>query len=567
MRVVKTGLSDHEALRLEELKHFAFLCAERKGELERLCQITRRLLAAKSCSVTLFSSDEMTFLSSEGLDSRPMPRKQAFCNITLERDAYWESPDLLKDERCRAQAEILGLRHYAGVPLAPTPGLSIGTLCVVGREPRTLNAHQKSDLIGLASVVEDLMRLYRASQDLKQREILLAQARDEAEAANNAKSAFLATMSHEIRTPLNGVLGMAQAMAFDDLSPVQRERLGIIRQSGEDLLAILNDLLDLSKIEVGKLDLEVIEFDLAEIVRGAHSAFTALANKKGLSFALDIDPTAQGVYRGDPTRVRQILYNLISNALKFTDQGEIRVAGSRTHGELCLSVTDTGMGIPEDSLPKLFERFSQADASTTRRFGGTGLGLAICSQLAKLMGGAIEAESTVGRGSTFRLRVPLPRVGDARAPAAVAAPAAPTEEEHLELRVLAAEDNAVNQLVLKTLLHQIGIAPVVVENGALAVEAWNSQRWDVILMDVQMPVMDGLTATRTIREREVAEGRARTPIIALTANAMAHQIAEYRACGMDGHVSKPIEVRHLFAALQSAIGPAEENSPPAQLTA
>ncbi|MFC3077623.1 ATP-binding protein [Phenylobacterium terrae] len=381
-----------------------------------------------------------------------------------------------------------------------------------------------------------------------------------AEAANAAKSTFLAIMSHEIRTPLNGVLGMAQAMAADELSDLQRDRLTVIHQSGEALLAVLNDILDLSKIEAGKLEIEEIEFDLGEVARGAHSAFTALANKKGLSFCLDVE-RARGVYLGDPTRLRQILYNLISNALKFTERGEIRVTATRREGALELIVADTGVGIPPEALSRLFDKFAQVDASTTRRFGGTGLGLAICQQLAQLMGGAITVDSEVGRGSRFIVSLPLPRVGEERQrsplPAPDTAPGAAPAESALSLRVLAAEDNSVNQLVLKTLLHQIGVEPVVVEDGQAAVEAWERGDWDAILMDIQMPLMDGPTAARRIREREAATGRRRTPILALTANAMSHQVSEYLAAGMDGHIAKPIDAARLFQALQTAIEPPE----------
>ncbi len=375
-------------------------------------------------------------------------------------------------------------------------------------------------------------------------------ARDQAEAASLAKSAFLATMSHEIRTPLNGVLGMAQAMAADHLPAVQRDRLDVVRQSGESLLAILNDMLDLAKIEAGRLEVETVEFDLGDISRGAHATFTALANKKGLSFRLDME-RASGVYLGDPTRTRQVLYNLISNALKFTETGEIQVTMDYDGAHLVTSVTDTGIGMPPEVLAGLFSKFTQADTSTTRRFGGTGLGLSICKQLAELMGGAISVTSEEGKGSAFVFRIPMVRVGDTRE--ASADPAALEEHAALDIRVLAAEDNSVNQLVLKTLLHQVGVAPVVVENGQLAVEAWETGEWDVILMDVQMPVMDGPTAVRAIREREAAQGRPRTPIIALTANAMSHQIAEYMACGMDGYVVKPIEALKLFQTLERVL--------------
>jgi signal transduction histidine kinase/AmiR/NasT family two-component response regulator len=388
----------------------------------------------------------------------------------------------------------------------------------------------------------------------------MEQARDVAEAANRAKSEFLATVSHEIRTPLNGVLGMAQAMARDPLSATQQERLEVITRSGETLLAILNDILDLSKIEAGKLELERSEFELAALVLGAHATFTATAQAKGLSLGLEIDEAANGVYRGDPVRVRQVLHNLLSNAVKFTDHGSIQVALGRTDDGVRIEVRDTGVGIPADRIERLFGKFVQADSSTTRRFGGTGLGLAICAELCAAMGGSISAESTEGAGSVFRVELPLERVAaraEARPAVTSTAPSPAPQIADAALRILAAEDNPVNQLVLKTLLAQIGVWPTVVDNGQAAVDAWEAEAWDVILMDVQMPVMDGPTAARAIRAREAELGRAPTPIIALTANAMTHQLEAYRAAGMDQLVAKPIDVAELFAAITAAIESAD----------
>jgi CheY-like chemotaxis protein/anti-sigma regulatory factor (Ser/Thr protein kinase) len=296
------------------------------------------------------------------------------------------------------------------------------------------------------------------------------------------------------------------------------------------------------------------------VVNGAHQAFTALANKKGLSFCLTVDEAAQGVYLGDPTRVRQVLYNLISNALKFTDTGEVRVRARREGQNLVLTIADTGIGMSPEQVSRLFQKFEQADSSTTRRFGGTGLGLSICRELSQLMGGSVAAASKAGEGSMFTVALPIPRLRDPDAAANLEADGPAEVVESLSLRVLAAEDNSVNQLVLKTLLHQIGVDPVVVDNGRKAVEAWREQAWDVVLMDVQMPEMDGMEATRRIREEEAAAGRPRTPIIALTANAMAHQVEQYLACGMDGHIAKPIEATRLFAVLAQTLDDAEDES-------
>jgi signal transduction histidine kinase/CheY-like chemotaxis protein len=377
---------------------------------------------------------------------------------------------------------------------------------------------------------------------------------DRAEAASRVKSEFLATMSHEIRTPLNGVLGMAQAMAQDELSEAQRHRLGVVQRSGEMLLGLLNNVLDVSKIESAKLELEIGQFDVASLCQEAIDTFAPLLANKDVILSLAIPPHVRGMYRGDAGRVRQVLTNLISNAVKFTDYGSVDVRVDRDGDMLTIDVTDTGIGIAPDQHQALFEKFTQADASTTRRYGGTGLGLSISRQLAQMMDGSIELESQLGRGSTFRVALSLPRLGDeAQAECPEAAPAAGAPQTLQPLRVLAAEDNEVNQLVLRTLLQQVGIEVVIVSDGRQAVEACSTETWDLILMDIQMPVMDGVTAARTIRSDEALAGRTRTPIVALTANVMTTQIEEYRQAGMDAVAAKPIELAKLLEAMEGAL--------------
>jgi signal transduction histidine kinase/CheY-like chemotaxis protein len=375
----------------------------------------------------------------------------------------------------------------------------------------------------------------------------LTAALEEAKAGSQAKSTFLATISHEIRTPLNGVLGMAQAMTMDELSPVQRERIGVVLRSGAALLTLLNDVLDISKIEAGKLTIETIEFDLAGVVDLVVHHNQVVAGEKGLTITACTEG-AEGVFVGDPTRLRQILQNLVANAIKFTESGAVSVTATYQADKLHLSVRDTGIGIPADKIDSLFEKFRQADESTTRRFGGTGLGLSICRELTLAMGGDIKVESEEGVGTCFVVALPIRRV---RSWAADPNPQPADQQQaaQFDLRVLAADDNATNQLVLKALLGAVGVTPTIVENGAEAVEAWRSATWDLILMDVQMPVMDGPTAVRQIRAAEAAQARPRTPIYALSANAMIHHVRDYLDAGMDGHLAKPISIDLLLGVL------------------
>ncbi|MGZ8362838.1 MAG: ATP-binding protein [Caulobacteraceae bacterium] len=441
-----------------------------------------------------------------------------------------------------------------------------------------------------------LGRLHHNDLDLRAAMDELVEARDAAEAANVLKSHFLANMSHEIRTPLNGVLAMSQIMAMGDLAPAQRERLEVISRSGESLLAILNDILDLSKIEAGRMELDPTTFTPTEMLDEVVAAHREPAEKKGLALTVDYDDAARLPRHGDRQRVLQIINNLAANAVKFTESGAvaIRVSGTTDQGAgLRISVADTGIGIAPDKLPMLFQKFSQLDSSTTRRFGGTGLGLAICRELAHLMGGRVWADSQVGKGSTFYVELPLAPVSGAAgaAPMLEAQPNQPrrvSEEEKIAkdtaaaanepasepaegerpLKILAAEDNATNQLVLKSVMATFDVDLHLVGDGQAAVEAWLNEDFDVVLMDIQMPVMDGIAATRAIRAAEAETGRARTPIVALSANAMTHQVKEYLAAGMDRHVAKPIEIAKLHGALVAVLNePAAEQPEAAVQTA
>ncbi|KAF0186100.1 MAG: sensor histidine kinase/response regulator [Hyphomonadaceae bacterium] len=390
----------------------------------------------------------------------------------------------------------------------------------------------------------------------------LEAAKKAAEAADFAKSSFLAQMSHEIRTPMNGVIGVADALARTELNSQQQALVAIIKESGDTLLTLLNDVLDLAKIESGRMELERINFNVVDVVRSSEAIFSARAQEKGLSFSVSIEIDENTWCVGDPTRLRQILFNLISNAIKFTDEGEVnvQVGNEATNNDEALikfTISDTGIGMDEAGVLRLFEKFSQADVSTTRKFGGSGLGLSICREFATLMNGKIEVISAPAKGSIFTLEVTMP-IG--KKPSQTEVGDLVLSSECCEdLRILAAEDNPNNRLVLKMFLEQVGIVPVFVENGQLAVEAWKAQDFDVILMDVQMPVMSGLEAAAEIRKLEKATSRHRTPIIALTANAMSHHVHECLSAGMDAHVAKPIRPDLLFSTLERCYSTNEKN--------
>lgn len=495
----------------------------------------------------------------------------SFCGVVLRLTAV---PYLSSKRRVACSAMylfgIVGLHFTAmtGLQIVPDPRIPVPSAVL---DPELLSVAVISVslviiAIGFAGSVVDQQFSDRSAQEARRLRIYvtelentrkqleettarLAHALEEAAAGSQAKSVFLATMSHEIRTPMNGILGMVNGLLDEEMAPGQLEKVRIIKDSGESLLDILNDILDLSKIEAGHVELERVDFDLTKLLNSVSTLWTSRTGPKNVEFSIENELDDHAVIRADSSRIRQVLYNLINNAVKFTDTGSIRVSVKQAPPEngrfrLRFEVRDTGIGLDEEAISKLFEPFSQADNSTTRKYGGTGLGLAICRNIVELHQGEIGVTSKPGEGSCFWFEIVVEE-GSRDNLVELTSSEEGRDKEHRScedtIRILVAEDNAINQKVLDVMLSGVPeFRFEFVTNGQEALTRVTEEEFDIVLMDVQMPEMDGPTATGHIRALPNPQV-ANTPIIALTANAMKGDREHYMSCGMNDYVSKPID--------------------------
>jgi PAS domain S-box-containing protein len=512
------------------------ITALKKAEAEalRAQELVVDAIEAMQDAISLYDADERLVLANKAL----IERSEHFADLLKKGSkfedvlrGFWEGQGGAGGEEAFERLMRRRIDHFRLADGSPFETEVAGGWYV--------SRHFRTRENGTISVSANITDAKRAAAEIEA-------SRDAAEAANQAKSAFLASMSHEIRTPMNGVLGFADLLLETDLSAVQRRHLRGIQEAGKSLLALINDILDLSKIEAGKLEVERVPMSPDAIVDGAVSILRSQFAAKAIDLRFEHASDVPVWVEGDPTRVRQILLNLMSNALKFTDRGHVTVRSGLERGEkgdlLRFEVEDTGMGIPADRQHLLFRDFSQIDRSTTRRFGGTGLGLAICKRLAEAMGGEIGVISEPGKGSTFWFTV-----AGARTAAPEGAEAIPAGEIHLPAKILVAEDLPMNQLVIEGYLRSVGHEVAFAANGREAVEALRTDRFDLVLMDVEMPEMDGIAATRAIRGSDGPMHD--VPIVALTANALLEDAALCKAAGMNDFLSKPIDRRALYAMI------------------
>ena len=554
--MIKAQIPEDEISRLKDLYEYDILDTEAEKVFDDLTQLAADICETPISLISLVDPNRQWFKSKYGIEVDETERDIAFCSHAILQKQIFEIQNALVDKRFHDNPLVTNnpnIRFYAGAPLITPRGNAIGTLCVISDEPKRLDKKQVTALtiLGKEVITQLELKLHnkKLANALKSQQIqnqALIKLKEEADIANHLKSKFLANMTHELRTPLHGILNLAE-FAIAETTLVDKDNsLKSILSSARYLSNIVNDILDFSKIEANKLEIEHIDFNLNEIVNNVIKPHQKHASRKGINFLFSIDSNTAETLKGDPIRVSQILNNLCSNAIKFTKQGKVEInvrvqKSTKNSQTIEFEIIDTGVGIDEAVQAHLFKEFHQADISTSREYGGTGLGLTICVRLSELMNGKIGLTSTKGKGSTFTYlqtfdiattnKIPKPDI-------------AVTDLQGCH--VLVAEDNKVNQTIVSKMLKAHNANVVFTDNGKECVEYFESNPVDLIFMDIQMPVMDGIQATQAIRATKAGQT---IPIIAMTANTMKQDIEHYLDIGMDGYLTKPFDKAKLNSLL------------------
>lgn len=535
-----------EQARLHALSATGLLDSPDEADFDDLTALAAQICATPIALVSLVDAQRQWFKSRFGLNVRETPRDVAFCAHALHGNDLLEVGDTTRDHRFAGNPLTLGepgVRFYAGMPIASPDGLPLGTLCVIDHVPRRLTDGQRDALRRLARQVSAQITLHAA--------------RNQAIATARAENTFLATMSHELRTPLNGIVATTQLLAECSLPDDARELVDVLEQSSSHLSGIVDAVLDLARLETGDVALERAPLAPRALAEQVRTMCEPLAKRKGLVLRVDSGHALRDRL-GDALRVRQILLNLVTNAVKFTDRGEVTLQlRDRSADILRIEVRDTGIGIEPAAQVSLFQRFFQADPTTARRFGGSGLGLAIVRQLCERMGGRCGVNSARGAGSTFWVELPLDEAPNADGLPGPMAEPADTPLDLRGMRILVADDDATNRLLVKRMLNRYAADVVAVNDGAAAVAACHADAFDLVLMDGLMPNLDGYEASRRIRALPKPWCRT-VPIVALTANALPGERARCIDAGMTDHLTKPVRRESLHAALRSALGQARQ---------
>ena len=557
-------IPENEQARLEALWLYDILDTEAEELLDDLTQLAAQICEVPISLISLIDSDRQWFKSRVGLKAIETPREQAFCAHAIMDEELLIVPDATRDTRFVNNPLVTGdpnIRFYAGMPLQTPSGYNLGTLCVIDRQPRDLTNEQKAVLKILSRQVMAHLEIRLRNKELEVANQAAAIAETTARKANQAKSEFLAHMSHEIRTPLNAIISMAELLQTTPLTSAQKDYLQTLRLGGASLLTVINDILDFSKIEAGRIDLEKRLFSIMDCVTTAVNLIQVQAEAKNLPVSTYLEASVPAHIVGDEVRLRQVLVNLLGNAVKFTEKGSVTLTvsaqpleGFNRH-EIHFAVRDTGIGIPLNKQDKLFQPFSQVDTSTTREYGGTGLGLVISKKLVEHMEGRIWIESQQNVGSSFHFTIRT-EVGINKddGQSTVAPPSQADGNELIQSmprHVLLVEDNLINQKVARVILERLGCQVDLATNGEEAIQALSQQVYDVVLMDGQMPVLDGIAATQRIRGEFSPETQ--PYIIFLTANTSVENRQACLDAGANDYISKPFQLQELVIALQKSV--------------